>query len=249
MTRSRRRSRRSGGIDLWRVAVQPGKPLAFGRALAPMGGRCLLFGLPGQPGEQLRDLRAVRPARCSGAWPVTIDLVGRTIVRARLVGPDADRSRGDGRSCASAFAPTAQGRLDRDAGRRPGLARAVRARRGRRAGHRPRGCRRRGRRCRGGGHAPRRGAPRPDQPMTIRPFEPTTRKDRRRLTHVDRRGRPRMVDVSDKPPTARRAVAEARGRSMDQETLSLVIDGAAPRATSCPSRSWRASWAPSAPPT
>ena len=35
------------------------------------------------------------------------------------------------------------------------------------------------------------------------------RAERRRLTHVDRRGRPRMVDVSAKPPTARRAVAEA----------------------------------------
>jgi cyclic pyranopterin phosphate synthase len=33
-----------------------------------------------------------------------------------------------------------------------------------------------------------------------------------------------MVDVSAKPPTARRAVAEATVR-MDQETLSLVIDG------------------------
>ena len=35
------------------------------------------------------------------------------------------------------------------------------------------------------------------------------RSERRRLTHVDRGGRPRMVDVSAKPPTARRAVAEA----------------------------------------
>lgn len=52
----------------------------------------------------------------------------------------------------------------------------------------------------------------------------STRKDRRRLTHVDRLGRPRMVDVSDKPVTARRAVAEATVK-MDQETLTLVIDG------------------------
>ena len=47
---------------------------------------------------------------------------------------------------------------------------------------------------------------------------------RRRLTHVDRGGRPRMVDVSDKPVTARRAVAEA-AVAMSPETLSLVIDG------------------------
>ncbi len=51
-----------------------------------------------------------------------------------------------------------------------------------------------------------------------------TRAERRRLTHVDRRGRPRMVDVSAKPPTARRAVAEAE-IAVSAETMSLVIDG------------------------
>ena len=50
------------------------------------------------------------------------------------------------------------------------------------------------------------------------------RAERRRLTHVDRRGRPRMVDVSAKPPTARRAVAEAEV-AVAPETMSLVIDG------------------------
>jgi cyclic pyranopterin monophosphate synthase len=50
------------------------------------------------------------------------------------------------------------------------------------------------------------------------------RTERRRLSHVDRRGRPRMVDVSAKPPTARRAVAEAEVR-VSAETLSMVIDG------------------------
>ena len=59
-------------------------------------------------------------------------------------------------------------------------------------------------------------------------MEPTTRRDKRRLTHVDRHGRPRMVDVSDKPPTVRRAVAEAIV-AMEQETLSLVIDGSGPK--------------------
>src|SRR3954451_11958186 len=54
------------------------------------------------------------------------------------------------------------------------------------------------------------------------------RVERRRLTHVDRTGRPRMVDVSDKPATARRAVAEAFV-SMSDETLSLVIDGGGPK--------------------
>ena len=50
------------------------------------------------------------------------------------------------------------------------------------------------------------------------------RAERRRLTHVDRRGRPRMVDVGAKPPTARRAVAEAEV-TVAPETMSLVIDG------------------------
>ena len=53
-----------------------------------------------------------------------------------------------------------------------------------------------------------------------------TRAERRRLTHVDRGGRPRMVDVSAKPPTARRAVAEAEV-VVNAETMSLVIDGQA----------------------
>ena len=52
----------------------------------------------------------------------------------------------------------------------------------------------------------------------------TPRAERRRLTHVDRRGRPRMVDVSAKLPTARRAVAEAEV-AVSAETMSLVIDG------------------------
>ncbi|HEX6867460.1 MAG TPA: gephyrin-like molybdotransferase Glp [Candidatus Limnocylindrales bacterium] len=39
-----------GRIDLWRVAVQPGKPFAFGTAQRPGGGAAVLtFGLPGNP--------------------------------------------------------------------------------------------------------------------------------------------------------------------------------------------------------
>jgi cyclic pyranopterin phosphate synthase len=53
---------------------------------------------------------------------------------------------------------------------------------------------------------------------------PAPRAERRRLTHVDRTGRPRMVDVSGKAPTARRAVAEALV-ALSDETLNLVIDG------------------------
>jgi molybdopterin molybdotransferase len=38
-----------GTMELWRVAVQPGKPFAFGTATRRDGGRTLLFGLPGNP--------------------------------------------------------------------------------------------------------------------------------------------------------------------------------------------------------
>ncbi|MBP1705784.1 MAG: moaC [Chloroflexi bacterium] len=58
--------------------------------------------------------------------------------------------------------------------------------------------------------------------------EQPRRAERRRLSHVDRGGRPRMVDVSAKPATARRAAAEAEV-GCSQETLSLVIDGAGPK--------------------
>jgi cyclic pyranopterin phosphate synthase len=54
--------------------------------------------------------------------------------------------------------------------------------------------------------------------------DPSTRRERRRLTHFDRGGRPRMVDIGAKPVTPRRAVAEAEV-VMAQDTLSLVIDG------------------------
>jgi cyclic pyranopterin monophosphate synthase len=54
------------------------------------------------------------------------------------------------------------------------------------------------------------------------------RRERRRLTHFDRGGRPRMVDVSQKPISARRAVAEAFV-VLEQETLSQIIDGEVPK--------------------
>jgi molybdopterin molybdotransferase len=52
-----------GRIDLWRVAVQPGKPFAFGVAERPDGGPCLLFGLPGNPVSSFVTFELfVRPA-------------------------------------------------------------------------------------------------------------------------------------------------------------------------------------------
>ena len=73
------------------------------------------------------------------------------------------------------------------------------------------------------------------------------RSERRRLSHVDRTGRPRMVDVSAKPVTARRAVAEAPGRGLARDDEPRHRWRRARRATCSGSRSWPASWAPSAP--
>jgi molybdopterin molybdotransferase len=75
-----------GRVDLWRVAVQPGKPLAFGRGARPAGGDVLLFGLPGNPvSSQVTFELFVRPVlrRLAGH----ADLIGREIVRARLAHP------------------------------------------------------------------------------------------------------------------------------------------------------------------
>lgn len=61
-----------GRIELWRVAVQPGKPFAFGVVEGPGGGRCLLFGLPGNPVSSFVTFELfVRPAlRLLGGHPL-----------------------------------------------------------------------------------------------------------------------------------------------------------------------------------
>jgi len=52
-----------GRMELWRVAVQPGKPFAFGVVDRPDGRRTLLFGLPGNPVSSFVTFELfVRPA-------------------------------------------------------------------------------------------------------------------------------------------------------------------------------------------
>jgi molybdopterin molybdotransferase len=63
-----------GQVELWRVAVQPGKPFAFGTAERPDGGTALLFGLPGNPVSSF----------------VTFELFVRPAIRA-LAGHPSDR--------------------------------------------------------------------------------------------------------------------------------------------------------------
>jgi cyclic pyranopterin phosphate synthase len=50
----------------------------------------------------------------------------------------------------------------------------------------------------------------------------------RKLTHMDSQGRPRMVDVSGKEETDRRAAAEGAIR-MARETLSAILEGRTPK--------------------
>ncbi|MEP7158229.1 MAG: gephyrin-like molybdotransferase Glp [Chloroflexota bacterium] len=83
-----------GRIDLWRIAVQPGKPLVFGRAAAPGKQReVLLFGLPGNPVSSFVTFELfVRPVlRCMAGHS---DVIGRQVVRATL---EQDVTKGPGR--------------------------------------------------------------------------------------------------------------------------------------------------------
>jgi len=48
------------------------------------------------------------------------------------------------------------------------------------------------------------------------------------LTHLDRQGRARMVDVSGKPDSLREATARAE-MEMKPETLQMIVDGDAPK--------------------
>jgi molybdopterin molybdotransferase len=72
-----------GSLDLWRVAIQPGKPVAYGSARRPDGGYCVLFGLPGNPVSSFVTFELfVRPVlrRLRGDPPDQ----GRPIIRATL---------------------------------------------------------------------------------------------------------------------------------------------------------------------
>ena len=249
-----------GRVDLWRVAVQPGKPFAFG--VADDGP--VLFGLPGNPVSGFvtfelfvrpairrlaghpRLLRDGDTASCSIRWrrrragaPISGRSPSATMPAARSATPGVASGSGSPAARAATSsrrsppptrwpssprpstrsrpAPrsTSSGSIDRE----PAVSAPRRPDRSGDAGH----------------------LASPDQPehaerpadldapaISRRPpmdRKPAPRAERRRLTHVDRTGRPRMVDVSAKPPTARRAVAEAFV-ACSAETLSLVIDGA-----------------------
>ncbi|MBI2776679.1 MAG: molybdopterin molybdotransferase MoeA [Chloroflexi bacterium] len=82
-----------GTIDLWRVAIQPGKPFAFGTAPRPGGGPpVLLFGLPGNPVSTFVTFELfVRPALRKLAG---LERTGRLVDRAVLLD---ETPKGEGR--------------------------------------------------------------------------------------------------------------------------------------------------------
>ncbi len=239
-----------GAVELWRVAIQPGKPLAFGRTTAGRGGDLAdpdrpvaLFGLPGNPVSSFVTFELfVRPVLrvLMGHAPPTGTLVpheaaARRRVTARLTGP-VTKSPGRRAFLRVTLEPDPSGAGRLLAGPPGDRARTCSRRWPSRTAWRssPSPCRVSPPATRStcgywrareheGGETHDEG--RDIDPMTE---QGAPRAARRRLTHVDRSGRPRMVDVSAKPATARRAVAEAEV-IVSQDTLSLVIDGDVPK--------------------
>jgi molybdopterin molybdotransferase len=82
-----------GRVQLWQVAMKPGKPLAFGAVRRPAGGEALFMGLPGNPVSSLVTfvlvvapvLRALQGA--DPAWPPAWE------ARADFDWPHPDRRR------------------------------------------------------------------------------------------------------------------------------------------------------------
>ena len=241
----------SGGVsvgpyDVVKTAIETigaGRPLAgrgpAGQAVrvrdgarGPAGGRpVLLFGLPGQPGLVRRHLRAVRPTGHPAAGGPDATLV-RPVDRG---GARRTRHEEPRPSCVPARRRATRRRRGTGPRRaRPGLSCASRAGRGVTSSPpwppptRWRSFPKPTTPCRRAPRSPSGGSTSPDRRRIEWTSKPAPRAERRRLSHVDRTGRPRMVDVSDKPVTARRAVAEA-AVAVSPETMSLVIDGGGPK--------------------
>lgn len=78
-----------GSLDLWRVAVKPGKPFLFGRV-----GACSIFGLPGNPVSAfVTFLLFVRPAilKLMGAGEAALPLPSRPARLQSEISNDGDR--------------------------------------------------------------------------------------------------------------------------------------------------------------
>jgi molybdopterin molybdotransferase len=88
-----------GALDLWQIAIKPGKPFAYGHvrrdagALAQAGTHCHFIGLPGNPVSSfVTFLLLVRPflLRLQGLQEATPQPVG---IRADFAWPKADKRR------------------------------------------------------------------------------------------------------------------------------------------------------------
>ena len=82
-----------GRIDVWQVAIKPGKPLAFGAVRREAGGEALFLGLPGNPvASFITFLLVVRPVllRLQGAASIALP---RYRVRADFDWPKPDKRR------------------------------------------------------------------------------------------------------------------------------------------------------------
>jgi len=82
-----------GRIELWQIAIKPGKPLAFGAVNRPDGSSAYIVGLPGNPVSSfLTFLLMVRPVllRLQGATALTPT---RTALRADFDWPRPDKRR------------------------------------------------------------------------------------------------------------------------------------------------------------
>ncbi|HEV2095585.1 MAG TPA: gephyrin-like molybdotransferase Glp [Chthoniobacterales bacterium] len=92
-------------LDVWRVAVKPGKPFLFGRL-----GKCLVFGLPGNPVSAfVTFLLFVRPAllKMAGAAATDLDLIRASArLQTAIANPGNRRHYLRGRLERGNFAPT-----------------------------------------------------------------------------------------------------------------------------------------------
>ena len=82
-----------GRLDLWSIAIKPGKPLAFGQVRRPAGGPAWFIGLPGNPVSSfVTFMLAVRPflLRLQGATDVAPRAIPQ---RADFDWPKPDRRR------------------------------------------------------------------------------------------------------------------------------------------------------------
>lgn len=82
-----------GRLDLWQIAIKPGKPLAFGQVRRPDGGAAWFIGLPGNPVSSfVTFLLLVRPVllRLQGAVDQGLQALG---LRADFDWPRPDRRR------------------------------------------------------------------------------------------------------------------------------------------------------------